>query len=157
VARVALLHREADGVADEAGLHLVQANEAREYGQPRRVGRRPPRRAQLVGAEVEDRAGPGRARARVVRGERLVQLARGLVDGQQVRVAALLDLQVAAVRVWARVALARVLERVAGGRVAGGDRIRRYAVGGAAEVGVGGAAAPGAGRGDARSGVGADG
>ena len=153
VARVALLHREADGVADETGLHLVEPHEAGKDGQARRVGRRPPRRPQLVGAEVEDRARPGGARTRVVRGERLVQLARGLVDDQHVRVAALLDLQVVAVRVWARVALARVLERVVGGRVAGVDHIKRYAVGRPAKVGVQQAPAAGAGRVEPRGAV----
>src|SRR5207249_57281 len=67
--------------------------------------------------------------------------------------AALLDLQVVAIRIWARVAFARVLERVVGGRVAGVDHIKRYAVRRPAKVGVQQAPAAGAGRVEPRGAV----
>src|ERR1700681_587621 len=54
-----LWRREAQGMRNFPRVHLVIAHQASEYGQARRVGRGPSRRAQRIAANVENRAGRG--------------------------------------------------------------------------------------------------
>ena len=106
---------------------VLVAGEAGQDRQAGGVGRRPAGRAELVRAEVEDRAraGPPAAARGRVEGEELVELAAVAVDDQRVpvavRAAAALDRDVRRDRVRALVRLVRVLERDARLRLRAAD------------------------------------
>ena len=108
---------EAQGVADRSRPHLAVASQAGEDGQPRGVGRGPAGRAQMIGAQVKDRArarGPRLAAGGRVGVVELVVGARRAVDDDHVTIAGrprpALDRHVMGQRVGAVVGLARIGE-----------------------------------------------
>ena len=142
VGPVRALGRDADGVVDQPGRHLVPPHQAGEDGQAGGVGRGPPGRAQGVGTQVPDRPRPGgRAGGAVGRGEQLVEHAGVPVDHQGVAVAAALHRRVRRQGVGAGVALVGVLEGhrqlgLAPGHHDVGDPVGLLACAGRAEVRV---------------------
>ncbi len=83
-------HRDAQGMADRVGaVDFVLADEARQDGKARGVGRGPPFRAPVVGVQVEEGARPGRPlRAVPVKAEQLVEGIVVLVDDEHVAIPA---------------------------------------------------------------------